>query len=272
MIPDDMEIEAFIRDALEQNFERLRLQSGHSLTADVKDTAYTQALLYWRKLKDIAIRITDTEVRLNLPGQKTPEGREFGIEGVVDIVREGDCTIMYDIKTHDADFVRDNIHGYEQQLNTYAYIWQHLRGQPLDQTAVIATAYPDSVKSALASRDEARIQYELERWDPLVEIDFNSKHVSETIAEFGRVVDCIENNKFAPAPLEVLRGRREEGDRAFSSRVCRRCDARYSCSSYRAFAAAEGGRPEEALRPRLGHCSLCARWEYYSGIGTRNQR
>ncbi len=251
MIPEDAQIEDFIRDALEQNFEYLRLQSGHSLSADVKETALNQALLYWRKLREIATRITETEVHLNLPGQKSPQGREFGIEGVVDIVRDDERTIMYDIKTHEAEHVRNNIEAYERQLNIYAYIWQHLRGQPLDQTAVIATAYPETVKNALANRDEARLQYELEKWDPLVEIDFDPDHVQEIIADFGRVVDCIENGEFTPAPLETLLGRKEEGERAFASRVCRRCDARYSCASYRAFAATAGGKPEFALRQYL---------------------
>ena len=121
----DVEVQRFIIDALEQNFELLKLESGHSLAADVKATALNQALLYWLKLKDIAIRVTETEVRLNLPGRKTAQGRKFGIEGVVDIVKEADRTVMYDIKTHDADQVRDHIEGYEDQLNIYAFIWQN---------------------------------------------------------------------------------------------------------------------------------------------------
>lgn len=251
MIPDDTQVEAFIRDALEQNFELLRLKSGHALTTDVKDIALNQALLYWRKLKDVATTITETEVRLNLPGQKSPQGRVFGIEGIVDIVREDDRTIMYDIKTHEAEDVRRNLDAYERQLNIYAYIWQNLRGQPLDQTAVIATAYPEAVKAALASRDDVRIQYEMQRWNPLVEIDFSPEHVQEIIADFGQVVDCIENGEFTPAPLEILQGRKEDGDRAFASRVCRHCDARFSCFSYRAYATNAGGRPELALRQYL---------------------
>lgn len=250
-MPDDAQVEAFIREALEQNFELLRLRSGHSLTADVKATALNQALFYWRKLREVATRITETEVRLNLPGQKSPEGREFGIEGVVDIVRDDERTVMYDIKTHEADDVRNNLEAYERQLNIYAHIWQNLRGQRLDETAVIATGYPEAVKSAIASRDEARIEYELGRWDALVGIEVNPEHVKEVIEDFGRVVDCIENGGFSPAPVEILMGRKEEGERAFASRVCRRCDARFSCGSYRVYAASAGGRPELALRQYL---------------------
>src|SRR4026209_2494040 len=109
----DTQIEEFIREALEKNFEQLRMESGHSLSAPLKQTALDQALFYWQKLKDVATHITETEVRLNLPGQTSPSGRKFGIEGVVDIVREGDRVVMYDIKTHDADDVRDNLEDYE---------------------------------------------------------------------------------------------------------------------------------------------------------------
>ena len=47
----DEEIETFIINAFEQNFEMLKLESGHSLAAAVKQTALNQALLYWIKLE-----------------------------------------------------------------------------------------------------------------------------------------------------------------------------------------------------------------------------
>jgi hypothetical protein len=192
----DTEIEDFIREALEKNFEGLRLESGHALSAANKQKALHQALLYWRKLSDIATRITETEVRLNLPGQTTPSGKKFGIEGVVDIVREGDRVIMYDIKTHAAEDVQAQAELYERQLNIYAYIWQNLRGQPLDEIAIIATAYPDALKLAMDGNDEEAILSEIEAWDPVVEIDFDLSHVDRIIRDFGRVVDRIENGQF----------------------------------------------------------------------------
>jgi hypothetical protein len=247
----DADVQRFIIDALEQNFELLKLESGHSLAADVKATALNQALLYWLKLKDIATRVTETEVRLNLPGCKTSQGRKFGIEGVVDIVKEADCTVMYDIKTHDADQVRDHIEGYEDQLNIYAFIWQNLRGLPLDEIAIIATAYPDSVRDALADKDPARITYELDRWDPLVEIDLNPEHVDAIITDFGRVVDCIENGEFEPASMEKLNSRYGAKNSLFATNVCRNCDARFSCDSYRTYSAGSRRNIENFFRQYL---------------------
>ena len=102
----DAEVEAFLREAFEANYERLRLETGHTLPVDLKATAWEQVLLYWRRLAELARRVTETEVRLTLPDQRTPKRRRFGIEGVVDIVREDGRTVMYDLKTHDADVVR----------------------------------------------------------------------------------------------------------------------------------------------------------------------
>ena len=134
--PDN--IEKYIREAFENNSERMRFESGHALAPQTKKAALDQVLLYWRRLRDVAEKVTETEVRLHLPNQTTPKGRKFNIEGVVDIVQEGEKTIMYDLKTHDADFVRANLSSYGGQLNVYAYIWQKLRGLRLDETALLS--------------------------------------------------------------------------------------------------------------------------------------
>lgn len=239
-------IEEFIREVFEQNYELLRLETGMAIAPDIKQTALNQVLLYWRVLRDVAENVTDTEVRLSLPQQKTPHKRNYNIEGVVDIVRDSDQTIMYDIKTHDADYVRANIDLYEQQLNIYAYIWQELRQQPLDQTAVIATNYPEEVQVALESGNNEQLAWALSRWDPVVPIEFSMQRVLETIHEFGEVVDAIEENVFAPPPVETLQGALPgSGNVKFATRVCRNCDARFSCDSYRRYARQGRGQVEQ---------------------------
>jgi len=242
------EMEAFIRNSFEQNYEELRLESGHAIAPDVKLTALNQVLLYWRMLNEIASNVTDTEVRLNLPNQKTPDGRTFAIEGVVDILRDNERTIMYDIKTHNADYVRDNLDVYEQQLNVYAHIWKNLRGQELDETAIIATDYPENVRDALASENEAEIEHALSTWNPVVPIRFDPKKVLETIAKFGETVDDIENGVFAPPPLERL-NELMTGTKfkvRFATHVCRNCDARFSCKSYREYAWRGGRKTQDS--------------------------
>ena len=243
----DAEIEEQIRQMFEENYELLQSEGGHSLAQDTKKAALQQVLFYWQKMREVAENVTDTEVKLNLPGQLTSQGRNYGIEGVVDIIREEDRTVMYDIKTHDADYVTANKDLYEKQLNVYAYIWQNLRGKPLDQTAVIATAYPETLKEALNSGNERRITTELGKWNPLIDIPFNQQHVEETIAEFGTVVDAIEENKFTPPSVEKLKTRISGKKILFATQTCRNCDARFSCTSYRNYVASMAGRSEVSM-------------------------
>ncbi len=236
--PSTLSIEEFIQEVFEENFELLIAESGHAISPQAKQVALEQVLLYWRKLRDVAESVTDTEVLLTLPAQTTPQGREFTIEGVVDIVREDEHVIMYDIKTHDADYVRENIELYKQQLNVYAHIWQELRRQPLDAMAVIATDFPSEVKSALAHLDPRALDAALERWEPIVPIEYDPAHKDRTIYAFGEIVDKIQNGEFPPPPLEVLQTPIKGGWRQerFGTRVCRNCDARFSCDSYRQYA------------------------------------
>lgn len=233
----EQEIEDFIRATFEENYERLRLESGQALAPNVRETALNQVLLYWRKLRAIAEAVTDTEVHLSLPGQETPHGREYTIEGVVDILQEAGRTVMYDVKTHDADFVRANPDLYEQQLNVYAHIWQELRQQPLDEMAVIATDFPDTLQDALASGDPAALDYHLARWEPVVPMAFDERRVEETIQAFSAVVDAIEEKRFAPRSMADLHSELHGARRVrFATRICRNCDARFSCSSFREYA------------------------------------
>lgn len=248
------EMEARIRDFFEQNFEMLRLESGHSLSPDAKAAALNQVLLYWRRLREIAEKVTDTEVRLNLPNLQTPKGRKFGIDGIVDIVREPATdgeparTVMYDVKTHEADDVRANLDEYGQQLNVYAHIWQNLREQMLTETAVISTAFPEEVKRALQAGDEAALERALQRWQPVIPIPFDTSDVAATVAHFAGVVDRIEDGDFAAPSVAKLRRRPSGMQAIFAVQVCRNCDARFSCASYRAYAREGRGAAEQRFR------------------------
>ncbi len=231
-MPTEKEIEDKIKDFFDSNYEILYLESRHKITEDTKRTAFNQVLCYYRKLKDFAKSITETEVRLMLPDQITPKGRSYSIEGVVDIVKEKDEVCMYDIKTHDVEYIRGNLTFYEAQLNVYAYIWKKLRGNKLDKTAIISTAYPNSVKYALFNRDEEKLQKALDNWNPVVEIPFTVDKANDVIEEFGRVVDYIEEHEFSPPPDSRLEEKVEGTSRIFGRSVCANCDARFSCSSF----------------------------------------
>ena len=242
------EIEDRIIEMFKQNYEMLKLEGGHSLTADGVQSALTQVLYYFRKMRLVAEKVTDTEVKLTLPEQITPEERKFTIEGVVDIVREDDETWLYDIKTHDPDYILGNKQLYEKQLNVYAHIYENLRGNKLDHTAIISTAFPSNMKAAIASGDAHRIEQEMTIWIPLIEIPFDQTKVQAAIQDFAAVVDMIETNCFDPPRTEVLNSKIEGTNTIFASRVCRNCDARFSCEAYREYAQQTGTRAQSNFK------------------------
>lgn len=256
--------ERYIREAFEANFERLREESGRSVTPDVKAAALEQVLLYWRRLRDLAERVTETEVRLLLPDQRSPAQRRYTLEGIVDIVREDESTVMYDVKTYlDAEAARDDVEPHFRQLNVYAHIWQTLRTHALDRVAVIATRPTRSLRHALSTADTKRIDAALQSWQPVIEVEVQQGIVDGVMTEFGGVVDAIEDRHFAPPPVEVLRASSRPGGRvSFGTDVCLNCDARFSCSSYRQFVlrAHQAERPEVVLS------------EYVADFGSDPQR
>ncbi len=234
-------------DAMEQkmleffdrNYERLKLEGGHALTEDIKAQAKLQVVLYWRKLKDLADKISDAEVRIALPNQKTPKGRTFSIEGVVDIVREGDVNQMYDIKTHDLAYIQHNKELYEEQLNVYAHVWQELRKNKLDLTAVISTSVPQSLRDAMRSGNAVRIEKEFQSWNPVIPIAIHQDKVAKTIDSFAEVVDKIEDGVFPCPSISDLK-QKVTGNEIFATNVCRNCDGRFSCEVYREYARGAG--------------------------------
>lgn len=260
---DTAEAEDQIRRFFERNLLELQAEGGHALAPEVRETAFQQVLLYWRKLRSLAERVTDTEVKLSLPEQRTPRGRPFAIEGVVDIVREDGRTTMYDIKTHPPDEVRANAETYARQLNVYAHIWQGLRGESLDQTAIICTAFPEPITEALRSGDGVRLAAEMDQWEPVIPIPFDAQGVAGTVADFAAVVDRIEDHDFAPPSLAQLRDPLPGMRRPFGTAVCRNCDARFSCSPYRRYMQVASRASEATFRQYIEDLGPDAEREAY---------
>jgi hypothetical protein len=243
--------ERFLLEAFESNFERMREESGRSLAPFIKESARQQVLLYYRRLHDLAAQVEETEVRLVLPDQTSPAGRKYTLEGVVDIVEDGSSTVMYDLKTYlDADAARDHVDPHYRQLNVYAHIWRGLRGKQLDKIAVIATRPTRPLYRALRAGEPMKIQASMDSWNPVLEVPVDANVVDEVMESFGRVVDLIEDRKFSPPRLEVLKSpSRPDGRVPFAQEVCVNCDARFGCASYRQLVRAQSpGRAEEALR------------------------
>jgi hypothetical protein len=243
--------ERFLMEAFEANFERLREESGRSLAPFIKESARQQVLLYYRRLRELAAQVEETEVRLVLPEQTSPAGRQYTLEGVVDIVEDGESTVMYDLKTYlDADAARDHVEPHYRQLNVYAHIWKGLRGSQLDKVAVIATRPTRPLYRAVRAGDLAKIQAAIEAWNPVLEVPVDGDVVAEVMESFGRVVDLIEDRMFSPPHLDVLKAPARPGGKApFAQDVCLNCDARFGCASFRQLVRAQApGRADQALR------------------------
>jgi hypothetical protein len=239
---NDRDIEHFIEGLFQANYRRLLAEGGaHILTPRALEQAREQVLHYWRRLGDVAMTVTETEVRLQLPNQRTPRGRAFVIEGVVDLVREADRVRMYDIKTHYCGEVQNNLKSYAGQLNLYAYIWRELRGQELHELGVIAIQLPEALRVALRDGKQDVVRKELEAWNPLVSIPMSQDSLQEVFDQIAETVDRIEDGDFQPPPAEKLRSTEardaSNGGRpvAFATLHCRNCDGRFSCDSYREY-------------------------------------
>jgi len=238
--------EATLRGYFDRNFQFLKMESGHALTEDMKELAWNHVKYYLKQMHELATSVTDTEINLVLPNRRTPKSKRFAIEGIVDIVRAGKDTRMYDIKTHEEGYIRDNIDMYSEQLSIYAYIWKVLRGNELDGTSVISTFYPESVAQAIRSGDAAVLDKALSGWNPLIDIPYDPKQVDAVVTSFGEIVDKIEDGEFAPPPVKVLQTKSKQAKQPFGVLTCRHCDARFSCSSYRSYAkAGKGGKKKQ---------------------------
>jgi len=112
----------------------------------------------------------------------------------------------------------------------YAHIWKNLRQQQLDETAVIATRFPEEFNAVWDN--PAALDQMLQGWNPIIETDVDAQRVQETVAEFARTVDAIEEGIYSPPDASSL-GQKILRGRTFASGVCRNCDVRFSCSSYR---------------------------------------
>lgn len=237
--PND-EIEEFILQSFEDNYNVLKEQGGHALSPEVRQLAMMEVIYYWRRLKEVALNVTETEVKLSLPDQLTPKKKKFTIEGIVDIVRGVDKTVMYDIKTQEPEFLKPgNNEDYVNQLEVYAHIWENLREEKLDEVAIIATTFSKIVREEISKIETMEeldaVLLNSVKWDPIIHVDLSKKNVEKTIREFGEIVDCIEDCSFEPISKEEINENVKGTKTKVATWMCRNCDVRFSCSSYRAY-------------------------------------
>lgn len=221
-----------LRELFEDNFQELKLETGRSITLNMKEFAWQQVKLYYEKLGELAKNITKTDVKLILPEQETPKGKKYTIEGVVNIAEAKNQTIMYDIKAYNSKEIEANSELYKGQLNVYAHILKNLKGIEIDNMAIIATEPPTELRDAMNVGDDYLVNSLIDSWNPIVELAFDDEDITNEIEMFGKIVDEIEDGKFKPPTLVKLKEIKKGQKVPFGTAICRHCDARYSCSSY----------------------------------------
>lgn len=258
------EIEDFIKLRLDENLKLMQAETGQRVNKNVVIAAQRQALAYWHTMRLVAEKITETEVKLSLPECKTPKGRTFTIEGVVDIIQEDSCMSIYDIKTMPRDYVINNSEKFAMQLNVYAHILSGLKGLKVKKAAVIATAPDDELKRNFNKIDlpKEKLIELMNSMNPFIDIPLNENSIADTIEKFGRVVDLIQDGQFKPQPLDHLQRKdpTKGKSRQFGTDVCRNCDARFSCSSYRSFRSI----PENLSKVRREDTNI---WNFFTDCG-----
>ncbi len=236
-----------LRRLFDVTYQRLQSETGFFLLSYVAEIAWRQVQMYWRGLPHIATAVAEPEVKLHLPNQRTAKRRRYAIEGVVDVVAGVNGVTLYDIKTCHIEEIHANSKLYQQQLLLYAHVWNGFRPTtPVQHIAIISTAVPAAANDAIDSRDTNKLDLALSNWNPVVPIPLTGEDVQTTLNDFGRVVDLIEDGQFSPPTPNALANR--AGNRSFAQRVCRNCDARFSCPSFQEHI--KKGHPARSLSTR----------------------
>ncbi len=243
-----IELEEFIQECFSENYSSMVHETGQSLSFKQQQAAIQQVLYYMYRMWDIAEKVTETEVKLVLPGQKTSKNRKYNLLGVVDLVSDSSGTKMYDLKTLERDVILEDKDKFKKQLSIYAHIWKGIRDQSLEGTAIIATSVPKEIKKVIREFIEEpgekfdEFYSALDKVNPVISVEVNETQIKSFLKEFGDAIDNIEERVFSPASIDELRTKQPGKNRDFGSLVCRKCDARYSCDSYREYIASSRGK------------------------------
>lgn len=222
------EIEQFIQEVFEENYQQLKQVGGHSLSEHILKLAKRQVYLYLNTLYETALNVKETEIPLTLPSQISPKNRKYNIYGVVDLIEEDGKVNMYDLKTHDVDYVLEHKEEYKGQLHVYAYIWEMLYERKVDNCAIIAIGENEQLRQERYSWDGPDETFKPTKWNPIVSFDLEKKDIENEIKRFGQIVDYIEDRIFHPRILDVKSAKTKDDIKRF----CSNCDIRFSCPSY----------------------------------------
>lgn len=71
--------------------------------------------------------------------------------------------------------------------------------------------------------------------EPVIPLGYSEEEIESMIEQFGTTVEAIEHHQFTAPPTERLSEKDAGGRGIFANRVCRNCDVRFSCTSFREY-------------------------------------
>ncbi|MDI9348082.1 MAG: hypothetical protein QM538_06210 [Methylacidiphilales bacterium] len=244
---------AKIREYFDNNVNEIKSQGSHTLNNHVITNAYIEVVAYWLKHEQMKNSIIASEEKIQENNINTTKGRVCSLQGVVDIMQYDDVEMsaaLFEIKTQPKEYLTDIAIQCEKQLSLCKEIWSkniNNKDKSITNTYVISTSVPRHIKqeikklyltpesSSSVIQSNATLDSFIRDWDPILQINTNAKLARETIADCKEIVDQIEDYKFNPPPPSVLKKVMPVSKRPFGSEVCRHCDVRFSCESYKAF-------------------------------------
>ncbi len=238
----DGQLEEKLRELFEANYEFLKESSGHSINEMMKERAFDQVLMYWKKRKEQILDGNISSIDVSVSNQLSPKSKiPFSIEGKIDALEKDGKISLFDVTTNSIEQIEDSIDFYKDELNLYAFEMDKNQDKKIDNLFVLSTSLPKDVRYALKINDEKELERALENWNPAVQIPHNKDTQKEALQKVGEVVDKISNCEFDPPKPSELKKKFKDG-KTFYHHVCENCDIRKSCESYREL---KGGKKAE---------------------------
>ncbi len=237
-----------LRELFEANYEFLKESSGHSINELMKEKAFEQILMYWKKRQETILDGKISSIDISVSNQKSPKAKiPFSVEGKIDVLEKDGKINLFDITTNSAEQIEDSIDFYKDELNLYAYEMEKARSKGVSDLFVLSTSLPKDVKYALKVGDKQELENALEKWNPVVSVPHSKDAQKAALKKVGEVIEKITNCEFDPPPPADLKKKFKDG-KTFYNHMCENCDIRKSCESYRNF---KSGKESHAPRKLL---------------------
>ena len=159
---DEIKIEEKLREFFEANYEYLKESSGHSINELMKERAFEQVLIYWKKHRQMILDGKVSSMQISVPNLRTPnKAIPYSIEGMIDVLEKDGKRSLFDVTTNSREQIEDDIELYKYELNLYAYELDRMKESDIGGTFVLSTSMPRDVRYALKNGNASELEHAL---------------------------------------------------------------------------------------------------------------